>query len=1220
MATLEELASRAFEDDEGGSPIPRKEPKTWPEKLQRVFEDSLDDARRLDNPLVNSLIGSGTAIAHEVGSIASTLSSQPISPMNAPIKAMDALISGKPSDLIRPQWIGGSPMQEELDRLLGTLDEVYRGDSDSVTYSKFLGQFLPSLYAGSMVANATRGVMLKAAPSLLKTAGERKLLNQFLPRVAKASKEAGVEVSENALKRSAGTMVGGVPIFERTLMAAGNGMGFGAFEATRELSQSGEVGVALKVGGSIAVAGPALEMGIVGVGRRIFPSFRATNISTTKLEERFKRLAPDLQEQMLAGDASSLKIRSSKLVNDQNKDAIGLLTRGEAAMAKLVDQGVMEAAPGFLEMTKKMTVAERSSALKAAVANYKKRGMVDTDKIQKQVGLLDPGTERILASEFLGPTAKKLVKGERKLRRKKALGKIKKVQSIEEELMSSYHNINAMNFGITVSPNLRLAWTDTPMSAAQKLEACQKFGDALAETAARQKGGVFGMTHPGTRARLAANAAQQGWHNFGLHVTEPARAAIFEAPASMAKKMGVSGLRFLELFEQASTHARLDKSRLFRNLNKMTDDIADIMERPGGLKDTHPHYRISGVNREGNAHLKPIRDLWESTGSLKAIEKEFGEEIASLWEKEVVNTLDHFGRGLRNIGVNSMMSDMERANLRTPGYFPQVTRRTVDYEALERAMRSSMEKAGMKSKDIDVVIGAGEYKRSGAAQFGTIDQQRKLPGTTKEKIAGTYGRGNKPTTGLPFEDDPIVALKDHFDASTTRLHLGTRFGGNFELGTFYKMAMIDEGASEVMASSLVDAALFQSIPNNFYAKMARNVTSSQIMAKLSWAAIPNAFQTTLTGIRMGPKSTLIGMKQAGKDFASNARIAKAWQDTLATSDKEVIAQSLGLLEKSLMSTTTLFSGRHPQTMMERVAEKYMGAIGFNMTERMNRVIAAHSGLAEARQLIDGIASRKLIGTNLVNARNSLDSLGVNIDKVLKRYKATGRLGLSEGELDSVVTQSVKQTQFTTGPMDVPRLWRTPTGRVLAQFKSFAFNSGRLIRDQVFKEFDRGNYKPILYFASLGTMSGEMIGLTLDLAKNRDREPPNGLMRIVEDISNFGGFGLAMTMANATIYDHPWEAVLGPMASDISGTFVDIGQAIYHQKPELLGRTLGRQPVSKLAKRGFEIGAGILDASADVLDTGWYFEPSSELDLEPMSREDLAKSMREAYLRESPSSQ
>jgi hypothetical protein len=1177
----------------------------------QMFRKALWKAKELDNPLVNAFIGAGVTAAHEAGSIAFGLS-----PLNIPREGIRAILSGKPSDFIRSQLVGTSPEQKELDKLMGDLDRVYGSDVDSVTYSKWLTQFVSILYGGGKISTPMRALTLKVAPGLIKTAGERKLINQVTPRLAKALRDSGDTTAANILARSKGEVVNGVPILERTMMAIGNGLGFGAFEATREISQTGDVISGIKHGGAIAALGPVAEMVPVVAGRSIFKSFRQP-VDVGKLEERWKKLSPDLQEQVLAGDASIITERGGRIVTTQNKDAIGFLSKGEAALAELVDQGVMEVAPGFIEMTKKMTVMQRRDAFRKVVKAYKKQGRGDYDKVQQQVGLLDPGTDAILSSEFLSPAAKKIVGKGRKKARSTALKKIKKVQDLEETVFSAYHNANALNFGITVSPNLRLAWTSTPTSAAQKLKAVQNFGDDLALEARMERLGFYSKGVPGLasimraprrvslRTQQAKNALQNYGYSFSHHHLEPLKAAFAEAPASMAKKMGVAGLKFAELYEQASAHARLDKARLFQRLDNVSDDIANIMESPGGLKETHPHYRIFGVQREGNSHIRPIRNTWEKTGSIKAIEDEFGTDIAKLWKSEVVDTLDHYGRGLQNIGVNSMMSALEMQQLGVGGYFPQLIRKAVDYVKVEDAMRKSLIKTGTREGDAMDIIGTAEWKREGAQKFGTIDFQRKLRGSTQEKLAGNYVPG-KVTSGIPLEDDPIIALKDHFESSITRLHLGTRFGANFELGTFYKMAMIDEGASEHMATALVDAALFQNIPNNLWTKLARNITASQIIMKLSWAAIPNAFQTTLTGVRFGPKSTIKGIAAASRDLSSNLRIARSWQDTLATSDKKVIAESLGLLESSLMSTTTLFSGRVPETMLERVAQRYMGAIQFTRTERINRVIAAHTGLYEARRLIEGVASGKLVGENLTVARRSLDSLGVNIDKVLKRHKKGGRLGLSEGELDSVVTQSVKQTQFTTGPMDVPTWWRTPTGRVVMQFKSFAFNSGRLIRDQVFREFDQGNYKPLLYFASLGTMSGEMVGLTTDLAKGRDREPPDGLMRVVEDLSFIGGFGLAQTMAMGVMYGQPLEAALGPMVSTISGVGTDIGATFASGDPTKMLGEISRQPISRQMGRLAEGAAAMVDAPADVLDTGWWFQDSGISTDELRSMEDLRR--------------
>jgi len=350
----------------------------------------------------------------------------------------------------------------------------------------------------------------------------------------------------------------------------------------------------------------------------------------------------------------------------------------------------------------------------------------------------------------------------------------------------------------------------------------------------------------------------------------------------------------------------------------------------------------------------------------------------------------------------------------------------------------------------------------------------------------------------------------------------------------------------------------------------------------------------MTAIVKGPKATAKGVVGFTRDYASTFKALEKFKDTLATTDKDTILMAQSFLEKSILSSKIIFEGSHAKTFMEGVAEGQLRRTFFSSTERMDRMIAAHAGLAEARLTIEQFAAGKLRGQNYINARRGLDNMGVDIDKILKRYKATGRLGLSRNELDAVITQSVKQTQFATGVLDVPSQWRTPHGRVLMQFKSFAFNAGKLVRDQVIREFDQGNYKPFLYFMTLGSMTGEAVGLSLDIAKQRPRDVPNGPWRVVEDISNFGGLGLAHSIVQSARYGKLEETVLGVSVSDVAGIGHDLYNFSTTGDPSKLVRTVGRWPVVQAYGHPMaKVGANLLAGSASAISEGWDFGAEEE---------------------------
>lgn len=1192
---------------QGGLPEPERskaivEPTSVDDTGSHAFRKAMEATARQESSTLNAVTGALMKGMHEVGSLTTSIPSMlPLNPSNVPFKALDAFASGKITDLIRPQFIGTGPAQQELDKMLAQADEVFEG-SDAYEWSRFVAEWVPALFMGAHAASWSRKALMATAPMLLKTMGQRQLLNRFSTRAGTAMAKAGDELATSAMRRAKGETVGAIPALERSLMAIGNGMGIGGFEAIRELSQTGNLETSLKHGAAIAATGAVGEMALVGAGRILFPSFRKT-VDLPKLRERWAKVGPKLQADILAGDVKALRARGQAIyLTPRAKGKVDFLTKGEKALSELSDEGAMELADGFNDMTKLMTVAERSKRLKQVAKSYTEYNI---NGLSKKMGIFDDRLEGLLEDEALEEISKAGIRKTIAGRRRAFKAKANKIHKAEQELRAAYNNTEALNFAITVEPNLRMALDDTPISPQLLLERSRNVSDAIAISAA----GKWLSTGKSPRsmdvmARQGANALNRTWLSLNANLLEAHRLNWLESPGGVGRRVGVAGLKFVETHHQAQTEARLIMPKLHIALDEMNEKLISL------LKARNPK-----LITKDNAHLRPIRNAYEH-GGLKQVEAEFGPEVTQIWEKDVFRNLDWLGKANRSVGNNFVMSDSELQLLGVNSYFPQVVKKSLDYGKLEKQFANSLALQGKSDREITKIITEGGWRRDGAQKFGTIDQQRMLPGTTDQKLAGTYGTpSGKAKVGIPLEDDPLVALKDHMDHSVTRYVLGKRFGPNFEMGSAFKAAIMDEGGSEAAANQLVNSALFQDIPNQFAAKLAANVTAYQQVAKLSWAALPNAFQSVMTGIRLGPEATTKAIIASNKDLLSNVRMMKQFKGTLATTDKEVIAQTLGFLEKSLLSSKTIFEGSRPKTLMEGVSDYALRLYQFTRTERMNRMIAGHAALMDTRLTLEKIANGKLRGEAYGHARRGLDSLGINIDQVMARYNATGRLGLTPEQLDSVIVNGVKQTQFSTGTMDIPPKWRTPAGRVIMQFKSFAFNAGRLVRDQILREFDQGNYKPFLYAMSLGGITGEAVGLTLDLVKGRPSSAPNGPWRILEDLSNWGGLGLAKSVADGALYGRTLETFAGPTMSDIAGIGITGPvQAMATGKPSKALKPFTRQPAPQLFKRSMEIGAGLLDASIDVFESGWDFDFTPEIGEQPtkaMTIEDHMKQMRES---------
>ena len=213
---------------------------------------------------------------------------------------------------------------------------------------------------------------------------------------------------------------------------------------------------------------------------------------------------------------------------------------------------------------------------------------------------------------------------------------------------------------------------------------------------------------------------------------------------------------------------------------------------------------------------------------------------------------------------------------------------------------------------------------------------------------------------------------------------------------------------------------------------------------------------------------------------------------------------------------------------------------------MNRIIAANAGRSYAQEM-----THKLLRNPANKAvRRAFRELGLNSGTILRR----GSITFDETLL--AAQRVVNKTQFRSGVLDLPLFFTSPEGKIITQFKTFAFNQTKLLKDAILLEALRGNFRPIITAIAVMPILGEGVRdlKSVLTGKSRDKQ---GLARIAENMAAVGGLGILSDLYQSATVGRATDFLVGPTGSDIGNLLGGIAKAT-QGKPAQLGRTTTRQ--------------------------------------------------------------
>lgn len=254
----------------------------------------------------------------------------------------------------------------------------------------------------------------------------------------------------------------------------------------------------------------------------------------------------------------------------------------------------------------------------------------------------------------------------------------------------------------------------------------------------------------------------------------------------------------------------------------------------------------------------------------------------------------------------------------------------------------------------------------------------------------------------------------------------------------------------------------------------------------------------------------------------------------------LLASDVGSLAYGLQSAFTdkgvqnaLKSGAILQSLMRKqlsyiggsgFGERILKYTGFTWTELFNRTVAANAGMKYAQKTF---AKLKANPTNKF-LRWRLEELGISPDTALNRGNLIERELLRAGNLMS------SKTQFLSEPLYLPAWASSPEGKVVFQFKNFAFNQALFVKRQLLSPqvpLTR-KIRTLAILSLVYPMSGEVLGDIRSLLTGVKR-PTKAWDRYWSNIAMAGTWGLAMDFWEAARFRRVAEQIGGPTVGSVA---------------------------------------------------------------------------------------
>jgi hypothetical protein len=627
----------------------------------------------------------------------------------------------------------------------------------------------------------------------------------------------------------------------------------------------------------------------------------------------------------------------------------------------------------------------------------------------------------------------------------------------------------------------------------------------------------------------------------GTSARETTREAImlnlFKSPETTFKDLGAAGVKIGQKATEAELNTSIAQGQVARQLTS-THGTPGILQRAAAVTGNKPH---------DGRFLVPHVDAYIK-GGIDAVTP----GLRPVFEDIEAMLTDVDGRAIAK-GIRGHVTRDQAAAMGNRGIFPIVP----DFNKAGKGLET------LREKLIPVLQSKRGLTSAEAEDLATriVDRTRTDPTTLYKEVGANYKE--LIDAGVPIVEDPLRAIHQFAMSRERKIATSSFLGPNNELRGMYIDMVRRSGGNASAVEGLLSAVIGdgRDVFDQGMANYHQAILNYNMATKLTLSPIANFFQPLGSVLINGIRNTVKGGVKA---------LMGGNHTEMALMEGTGLAQSL--MQQASEGFLDPFSASPGAAFVKRE----LGMNGFLLSERINRSI---TGLASRMTLIDDVsraAAGRLRGNNLDAARLRIGQFGMDLGELVTKVqngegtaieeKIANWVNSTEGKRDQMraMFNGTRLAQAIPSQLRKPLLWQTPMGRVVTQFKTFALNQAKLIRDGVLQQAVAGNMKPAAYFMSFYPAAGELVA---DLKRGfggRER-PDNRAERLLDNMLALGGLGLISDWFMSVYQRRTLEGIVGPTISEFAQFGPNVMHGIVNGKWDPLVKEVGRLPIVRTAR-------------------------------------------------------